>query len=145
MSARKVPSSIMSQRWGGTPTRIATLSGIQSGIAWTGDDKRLILSLNQNSGGELLEVTLATGSVQKLNFGQDTDIWRKDLFHPDSPGVELLVSTREQMNPAYSPDGTHIAFESNRGGVPEIWVSDSDGSNLVQISRLNNYATGTPR
>jgi Tol biopolymer transport system component/DNA-binding winged helix-turn-helix (wHTH) protein len=151
--------------WGGTPTRIATLTGLQSGIAWTGDDKRLILSLNQNSGGELLEVTLANGSVQKLNFGQDpawpaisrngdrlafansfdnVNIWRKDLFHPDSPGVKLLVSTREQTNPTYSPDGTHIAFESNRGGVPEIWVSDSDGSNLVQVSRLNNYATGTP-
>ena len=151
--------------WGGTSTRIATLTGLQSGIAWTGDDKRLILSLNQNSGGELLEVTLGNGSVQKLNFGQDAawpaisrngdrlafansfdnvNIWRKDLFHPDSPGVKLLVSTREQTNPTYSPDGTHIAFESNRGGVPEIWVSDSDGSNLVQVSRLNNYATGTP-
>jgi Tol biopolymer transport system component len=113
-----------------------------------------------------LEVTLANGSVQKLNFGQDAawpaisrngdrlafansfdniNIWRKDLFHPASPGVKLLVSTREQTNPTYSPDGTHIAFESNRGGVPEVWVSDSDGSNLVQISRLNNYATGTPR
>lgn len=152
--------------WGGTPTRIATLTGLPSGIAWTGDDKRLILSLNQTSGDELLEVTLANGSVQKLNFGQDAawpaisrngdrlafansfdnvNIWRKDLFHPDFPAVELLVSTREQTNPTYSPDGMHIAFESNRGGVPEIWVSDSDGSNLVQISRLNNYATGTPR
>jgi Tol biopolymer transport system component len=152
--------------WGGTPTRIATLTGLPSGIAWTGDDKRLILSLNQTSGDELLQVTLANGSVQKLNFGQDAawpaisrngdrlafansfdnvNIWRKDLSHPDSPAVELLVSTREQTNPTYSPDGMHIAFESNRGGVPEIWVSDSDGSNLVQISRLNNYATGTPR
>lgn len=154
--------------WGGTPTRIVTFNGLQSGIAWTGDDNRLILSLNQNtsSGGELLEITLANGSVQKLDFGHDTawpaisrngdrlafadsfdniNIWRKDLLHPDSPGVKLLVSTREQTNPTYSPDGTRIAFESNRGGVPEIWVSDSDGSNLVQISRLNNYATGTPR
>lgn len=152
--------------WGGTPTKIATFRGLQAGTAWTQDDKRLILSLNQNGGGALFEVTIANGSVKKLNFGQDAawpaisrngdrlafansgdniNIWRKDLFHPDSPGVKLLVSTREQTNPSYSPDGARIAFESNRGGVPEIWVSDSDGSNLVQISRLNNYATGTPR
>jgi len=152
--------------WGGTPTLIATLTGLQSGISWTGDDKHLVLSLNQSSGGELLDLTLATGSILKLNLGQEAtwptisrngerlaftntshnvNIWRKDLSHPDSAGIRLLASTREQTNPAYSPDGKHIAFESNRGGVSEIWVGDSDGTNLAQISRLNNYATGTPR
>jgi len=38
--------------------------------------------------------------------------------------------------PAWSPDGTRIAFMSNRDGNPEIYVMNSDGSNL---RRLTNH------
>ena len=150
---------------GETPRLIARLAGLQGGIAWTGDDRRLIVASNQGSGSELLELTVADGSMRKLQVGQNTEwptisqkgdrlafsdtstninIWRKDLLNPASPDVRLLGSTREQANPQYSPDGKRIAFESNRGGPPEIWLSDSDGTNLVEISHLNNHATGTP-
>ena len=151
---------------GEAPKLVARLAGLQGGIAWTGDDQRLIVASNQGNGSELLELTIAGGSIRKLQVGQNTEwptispkgdrlafsytssninIWRKDLLNPASPGVRLLGSTREQANPQYSPDGKHIAFESNRGGPPEIWLSDSDGGNLVQISHLHNHATGTPR
>lgn len=152
---------------GGTPKRIARLpGGLQSGIAWTADDRRLILAQSQGGESELLEITIANGSLRKLPLGSDTawptisrngdrlaftsssdniNIWRKDLLHPELVGVKVLASTHEQANPNYSPDGKHIAFESTRGGVPEIWVSESDGSNLAQITRLHHYATGTPR
>jgi TolB protein len=66
------------------------------------------------------------------------------LLHPKSAGVNLVASTREQSNPNYSPDGRHIAFESTRGGAREIWISDADGSNMMQISRFNSDVTGTP-
>jgi Tol biopolymer transport system component len=151
---------------GEAPKLIARLAGQQGGIAWTGDDRRLIVASNQGNGSELLELTIADGSIRKLQVGQNTEwptispkgdrlafsyassninIWRKDLLNPAAPGVRLLGSTREQANPQYSPDGKRIAFESNRGGPPEIWLSDADGANLVQVSHLNNHATGTPR
>jgi Tol biopolymer transport system component len=78
------------------------------------------------------------------NSSQNINIWRKDLLHPESAGLKLVASTRAETNPNYSPDGKHIAFESTLRGDPEIWTSDADGTNLLQISRLNNYATGTP-
>ena len=79
------------------------------------------------------------------NSSQNINIWRKDLLHPESAGLKLVASTRAETNPNYSPDGKHIAFESHFfGEAHEIWTSDADGTNLVQISRLNNYATGTP-
>jgi Tol biopolymer transport system component len=45
----------------------------------------------------------------------------------------------------YSPDGKHIAFESTRTGFMEVWMSDPDGSRLVQISNFRHPVTGTPR
>lgn len=37
------------------------------------------------------------------------------------------------------------AFESNRSGSNEVWVSDTDGSNALQLSSFGIRLTGTPR
>ncbi len=38
------------------------------------------------------------------------------------------------QSPAWSADGTKIAFSSSRSGDPEIWVADVSGSNLHRIT-----------
>ena len=40
----------------------------------------------------------------------------------------------ENWLPAWSPDGTRIAFSSTRDGNPEIYVVNRDGSNLRRIT-----------
>ena len=40
------------------------------------------------------------------------------------------------QSPAWSGDGTNIAFSSSRSGDPEIWVADASGANL---HRLTNF------
>ncbi len=125
-----VPSS------GGPPMLVARFTtglGWPTGIVWTADDKRLILSRPRFGADlELDEIMLADGSLRKLSFGQDgghpaisskgdkltfevapfhrIDIWRKDLEHPEAPAVKLISSTRSQDIPQYSPDGRHIVL-----------------------------------
>jgi Tol biopolymer transport system component len=52
---------------------------------------------------------------------------------------KLIASTVDDTKGRYSPDGRKIAFQSRRsGGVYNIWVCDSDGSNPVQVTSLNH-------
>src|SRR5262249_21943645 len=45
----------------------------------------------------------------------------------------------------FSPDGRKIAFMSNRTGPWEIWLCDSDGSNLVRLTSFGGPIVGGPR
>ena len=36
--------------------------------------------------------------------------------------------------PAWSPDGTQIAFSSHRDGRRDVYVIDADGSDLVRLT-----------
>jgi len=107
----------------------------------------------------LYEIALGDRSIRKLPFGQNglwpaisakgdklaytvysrnMNIWRRDLVDQQAAAVKLIPSSRLQEGPQYSPDGTHIAFESTRGGAREIWMSDVSGNSPVQITDFEN-------
>ena len=59
--------------------------------------------------------------------------------------MKVISSTQYDSSPQYSPDGSRVAFRSNRTGSNEIWVSDSKGQVPVQLTRYGGPLTGTPR
>src|SRR5579883_2160841 len=62
--------------------------------------------------GDLYTIPFAGGEAKKLTSGMGFN-----------------------SQPRYSPDGTKIAFISDRGGSENIWISDPDGSNPKQLSQ----------
>lgn len=79
----------------------------------------------------------------------DENIWRVATSGPgvaaSSPAAVAIASTKADMHPQISPDGRRVAFTSTRSGAWEIWSSDLDGANAVQISSLKApTGTGAP-
>jgi len=68
----------------------------------------------------------------------------KDRRHGQRKASILIAAQGFASHPQFSPDGTKIAFESDRSGYQEIWVCNRDGSNPAQITSMAGYA-GTPR
>lgn len=84
----------------------------------------------------------STGSLAYVQSSLSANIWKLNLT--GEPLAQMLIaSTRIQNNPAVSPDGSKIAFESDRTGSHEVWISDSDGHNIQQITHFDAL-TGTP-
>jgi Tol biopolymer transport system component/DNA-binding winged helix-turn-helix (wHTH) protein len=150
---------------GGTPQLVVALADGLFGSEWSADDTRLVFSQRSPEGADLREVDLSNDAVRQFLFSssaswpsisargnrlaysaasESVNIWRRDLLHPKSPAVKVIFSTRRQNNAQYSPDGRLIAFESTRAGRWDLWMSNSDGTNPVQLSRLN-LNTGHPR
>jgi Tol biopolymer transport system component len=69
-----------------------------------------------------------------------------DIFkmNPDGSGLVKLTHSRDfSGNPGWSPDGSQIAFESDRANRPgryEIHVMDANGSNVRRVTTLPAYA-----
>jgi serine/threonine protein kinase len=78
----------------------------------------------------------------------DTNIWRVETSGRGAPSssapVVAISSTRPEYHCQFSPDGRRVAFASDRSGEGEIWVSDPDGSNAVQLTRTNAQDTNCP-
>ena len=134
-------------------------------LAWSADGKRVLLTNRRTN--QLVDVDVENGKASILTFTQDAgepavarrgnrlayartyenvNIWGTGVSPGSTEAHRLMVSsTRAQTAPDISPDGKRIAFESDRSGVREIWVSDIDGGNAVQLTHLNHPLSGTPR
>jgi eukaryotic-like serine/threonine-protein kinase len=76
--------------------------------------------------------------------GGDANIWRIDLTAKVPQPERLIASTARDVFPAYSPDGTRLAFYSYRSGTGQIWISDSEGGQARQITFVKRGQAATP-
>jgi Tol biopolymer transport system component len=63
---------------------------------------------------------------------RDTRLWITDL----AAGTRRPLSAAGQRDdqPVFSPDGRHVAFASERGGNPDIYVARADGGAVARIT-----------
>jgi Tol biopolymer transport system component/DNA-binding winged helix-turn-helix (wHTH) protein len=143
-------------------------SGIIGGLTWTSDGTELVFSSTRGGLPSLWRVAVAGGDPERLPVGGDnsyypsvslqghrlsyttvsggTPIYRISTTSPQGQRAvakKFLSSTRVDASPCYSPDGKRIAFQSDRSGNPEIWMCDSDGQNISQLTFFRKGVAGT--
>jgi len=152
----------------GQPRRLTQQGIYVAGIAWMPDGRSVIYSASEDTNytfylwrvgisGTATPERLELAGVQsqqpalwwagnRLAYSHghpDSDIWR---FQAGAPAKSFISSTLADNSPQFSPDGARIAYASNRAGTGlEVWVSNQDGSNPVQLTDRLGRCQGTPR
>ena len=96
----------------------------------------------------------AKGSA-RLAYGlvtNDSNIWRMEVAVDAGARVRtvaepaaVIASTRADITPQLSPDGSRLAFSSDRDGYREIWASAADGSGQAQLTTLKSTRCSSPK
>jgi TolB protein len=121
---------------GSDPRPVATPPGVTEYPTWSPDSKRLAFNC----------------TMGRFHSGRNAD-FEICVANVDGTGLTQLTDTEGNNKwPAWSPDGTKIAFESDRHGWPtlpdetpphyspeeygdgEIYVMDADGSNQINLT-----------
>jgi Tol biopolymer transport system component len=50
--------------------------------------------------------------------------------------VRLTTTSATELQPSWTPDGSHIVFMSDRDGQSEIYMMDADGSNQTRLTTI---------
>ena len=66
------------------------------------------------------------------NYGNGIWVMRGDGNNPHG------ITFRDDIDPTWSPDGERIAFASSRSGPRQLFMMEKDGSNIEQLTDLNN-------
>ncbi len=101
---------------------------------------------------ELIDVTVSEGTSMAVAVSPDgrqlvIDLQGSLWTLPASGGKAQRITDvfNDAHQPVWSPDGSQIAFVSERSGVSEIYVMDADGANVHNISNSPTVVSIFPR
>jgi len=147
---------------GASPPHALTFDGRSiRAIAWTRDGQDLIYTGQRVGMWRLWRVPAYGGSPRDLIVaGHDaqftaiapvgnrmvytvsptvSSVWRAELGNPDHVVEHAILRSAGRENGArYSPDGKTIADISDQTGNDEIWLSDAEGGNRVQVTSFKD-------
>lgn len=106
---------------GGGVTQLTTDINLDDSPTWSTDD-RIAFRSERLSGYDIFVMDRSGGS--EISLSDD-----------DPPNAAFF-----DRSPAWSPDGTRIAFDSNRNGATTIWVMDADGNNKRALTTTSTQS-----
>ncbi len=111
---------------GSAPSRLVAGAATAARPTWAPDGRAIAFATDRGGAGDF-DVYVAEVSAAGAGAG-------------GAAPTKLIASTGNDGEPAWSPDGTRIAFASDRDGTPQVYVANRDGSNVVKVtSKARSY------
>jgi Tol biopolymer transport system component len=87
-----------------------------------------------NGTGSLYAPELSPNGERIIFTNHGNGLW---LMNPDGSDPRA-ITFKDDIDPTWSPDGSMIAFASNRSGTRQLYVANANGRNVEQVTDLNN-------
>ena len=124
VASRSVQEIYISDYDGANPKRVTSTTTLNVAPSWSPDNQAIAYTTWRPSGSG--------------GFGTYQDITISWIFRGEMKSPANGNPDRQNYLAQWSPDGTKLAFTSNRDGNPEIYVMNKDGSGLRRVT--NNPA-----
>lgn len=118
------------------------------------DGQTVYFSSNQSGNFEIYSIDINGNGLQRLTNGigslyapelspngeriifasRGNGLW---VMNPDGSDPRA-ITFKDDIDPTWSPDGSKIAFASNRSGQRQLYVANANGKQVEQVTDLNN-------
>ncbi len=136
------------------------------GFGWAGDHQSLLFSARREGAINLWRVPRDGDPIERAalpalrdpgsltthtdravieSWTLEVNLWEATPIDSGDFGTRpLVVSTAADREPALSPDGSRLAFISDRSGTNELWVTRRDGSEPLRLTDFGGAGLGAP-
>jgi TolB protein len=145
---------------GGDAQRLTTARGIDTQPSWAPNGRQIAFTSTRSGSPQLYLMDADGSNVRRLSFGgqfHDEGTWAYDgtriacttrddgafeIATIDAVTTERTVISAPGNNesPCFSPEGSMIAFESDRTGNPQIYITDANGVPHQLTSHGKNHS-----
>lgn len=122
------PAGMPSQLWiidrdGSNKIRLGTSENVGIGKDWCPLGLRVIYSAKDSQGKD--------------------DLWVIDYYGTNQ--IQLTNTSYNEWNPSFSPDGKWIAYVSDEGGSPDVWLRDIEGNYRSRLTNKTGRLDSIPK
>jgi len=145
---------------GGTPQRLTTARGIDTQPSWAPNGRQIAFTSTRSGSPQIYLMDADGSNVRRLTFDggfHDEATWAHDgtrLACTTKVGNRFQIATIDTItgeqtvipgpgnneSPCFSPDGSMLAFASDRTGSAQIFITDSDGVPHQLTSEGRNHS-----
>jgi len=145
---------------GGTPRRLTTARGIDTQPAWAPNGRQIAFTSTRSGAPQIYLMDADGSNVRRLTFDgafHDEATWTHDgtrvacttkiRDHFQIATIDIITGQQTVIaapgnneSPCFSPDGSMIAFVSDRTGSPQIFITDADGVPHQLTSEGKNHS-----
>lgn len=104
----------------------------------TGNYDIWVMDINGSNNTQITETNINEGAPawtpdgEQIVYSLDGDIWKVDT----ESKIPVILKDNEfnNYNPVFNPEGTRMAFLSDKEGSKDIWVMNADGTGMEQLT-----------